>query len=359
MIDAEQEKRIEEWCRLGREIYDAREKLGKWKGIFVETYTVAGRDMVFADLKEGYKEFWRAATNARQKDLDLANRISQYVSVGRLLFPDEGSRQEVYDYLKRKGMMPLADEAEAKRRQWEANEARRREQQEAERQRREEEARRRQQEADARQRQQEEEKRRREAEAAGQEAERQRREEEAARRAYEAEKAERAQRRQQYAQKPKKRSKWWLWVAAVVAVGFGVSRFVSASSDGDVVPDYSHGRAEQAARETGARQNASRATEKAPASKATESAPADRTLEAEQAAPKVDISPILRELRQQMDSQNGKSQAETCAEYGALDGLRHIDQLLRKAEKAAPGNGEVKKYRRKFNQILSTYNITL
>ena len=342
---------------MGREIYDAREKLAKYKGIFVETYTVAGRDMVFPDLKEAYKELRSAATYVRQKDTGLANGISQYVSIGRLLFPDEGSRQEVYGYLTRKGMMPLAEEAEAKRRQWEANEARRREQQEAERQRREEEARRRQQEADARRRQQEEERRRREAEAAGQEAERQRREEEAARRAYEAEKAERSQRRQQYAQKPKRRSKWWLWVAAVVAVGFGVSRFVSASSGGDVVPDYSHGRAEQAARE--ARQNASRATENAPASKATGSAPADRTMETEQAAPKVDISPILRELRQQMDGQNGKSQAETCAEYGALDGLRHIDQLLRKAEKAAPGNGEVKKYRRKFNQILSTYNITL
>lgn len=55
---------------------------------------------------------------------------------------------------------------------------------------------------------------------------------------------------------------------------------------------------------------------------------------------------------------DGRSTLEVSAEYQDLDGISRAGNLLRKAEKIAPGDSRVQSYRRKFNSIMKKFGLT-
>lgn len=72
-----------------------------------------------------------------------------------------------------------------------------------------------------------------------------------------------------------------------------------------------------------------------------------------------ELNKVLNSIRKELDTTRGKSRAQSCAEYGDVEGLVYINNLIKKAERLSPNNNEVRKYRRTFNNILSTNNIRL
>lgn len=64
-----------------------------------------------------------------------------------------------------------------------------------------------------------------------------------------------------------------------------------------------------------------------------------------------EMAQVLKELREQFDSTNGKSTVELCAESQSMDCLEYIDGLIEKAEKMDGGNSDVKYYRNKYDEI--------
>lgn len=362
MIDKEIEHKITQWYDVGEYLYG--KDLKKGTEYFNKTYHKAGKNAGdIKELEEDYKAITKETKVIEGKDGDLRKKINDYVSYGREIFTkNEVARNEAYTYMEKNGLMPQLESERPHTKPENQKQSSPDKEEEYRRRKAEEEYRRRKAEEEYRRRKAEEEYRRREAE---EEDRRRKAEEDQERRAYEAEKAEQARQRQQSAHTQKKRSSWkrWILFLVIILIAIGIIHKIHTNKNNDEqqqASDYSQPTQTYSSPEPS---YSNRPTQTYPTPSTTSSTSNSEsystTLESEETAQTVDISPLLDELDKQFASSGGKSNVETCAEYGAIDGLRHVNEVLREAETAAPSNAKVKKYRQQFKKTLEQYNVKL
>lgn len=334
------------WIEDGKSIASIHEKLdNKAAGIhgsdaFLYTYNAAYNNATPSALKESYDLLYKMKKNLPRTPKDYQTILSDYVGNGRILFVNNGIPSDLIPYLQSKMRNTQAEEAERRRRE---QERQRLQQEEAERKRRQDEQRRRQQQQEEQQRRQRQQQ---------QEEEQRRQEQEHRRRAQEIRESE--------ARKHKFRTGCIVVFVVLVVLPVVLNFVVGGIEHNNRKKKRQQTERVEPAQNTSTTQtNSTNRTSQTTAKPTTASTNEAKPAQAQPTVDRAALEKVMPDLRKQFSAANGKSTAQSCAEYGDVEGLQYINGLLKKAERAAPGDSEVKGYRRTFNYILKQHNIKL
>lgn len=166
--------------------------------------------------------------------------------------------------------------------------------------------------------------------------------------------------------KPKKKMGCWTWIAIIAAVIMLINVagkiFKPKAEIHRYTPSVSHQEtSSQPTQQRGTSSSSSRkqgTTTKTQQNEPSET-PSDEASNQSKPATNIELEQTLDELAKFFTpGTDGRLPLEVCAEYQALDDITHAGNLLRKAEKIAPGDSRVQSYRRKFNSIMNKYGLT-
>lgn len=150
--------------------------------------------------------------------------------------------------------------------------------------------------------------------------------------------------------KKKKRKGCWTKVAIVAGVFFLIN-LVGTMAIKDKIKSFGDTPAVTPQEATAGQQN----RDAAPKSKQS-STP---TTKSQQSAANSELEQTLAQLDKLFKvGADGRSSLEVSAEYQDLDGISRAGNLLRKAERTAPGDSRVQSYRRKFDSIMKKFGLT-